>query len=448
VRRAALRAMPSMDSPNQERPFRVCPACGSLTPRPSPRCVVCGEPSVQAMAEEIERVQERRFAQVVFARATPVTWILIGANVAVFALMAWVAGTPSPESEAYQLALYNFGAKFNPLIDIGEWWRFVAPVFIHIGIIHLFVNMYSLSAIGPLIEQLYGSGRYFVLYLLTGIGGVAASYFFAPGNLSAGASTALFGLLGVLFVFGFRYRNELPGGFRHTFSPARLVPVLALNLFITFALPFIDKWGHLGGLFTGAVLALVVPYARTAEKRSGLFWWTAAGLCAAVVFASFTMVLLTPPRTAEQIYEITSRADGTAQTPFASPGRAAFIEDFNETGGALDDAVAAIRGFANDQDPPAALAGQARDAAGAARRAEGLDARSRALFERQAALLERASELLARGRSGVPRDERERFLSDADALERDWNLWAESEAEKHGLEYKRTNNNSGGRDGD
>jgi membrane associated rhomboid family serine protease len=416
-----------MESPNQERPFRVCPACGSLTPRPSPRCVVCGEPSVQAMAEEVERVQERRFAQVVFARATPVTWILIGANVAIFALMAWVAGTPTPGSASYQLALISFGAKENSLIDAGEWWRFVNPVFIHIGIIHLAVNMYSLSAIGPLIEQLYGSGRYLVLYMLSGIGGVAASYYFSPDVPSAGASTALFGLLGVLFVFGFRYRNELPGGFRHTFSPARLVPVLALNLFITFTLPFIDKSGHLGGLLAGALLGLVVPYARTAEKRSGAFWWTAAGLCAVLVVASFAMAFVNRGRL--------DLADAAALG--AAPANASFVRPFNESSAALVEASNAVEQVARGREPEPDAATRARAAAATAARAEGLDDRSRALFRRQAELLEQAADLVTRGPSGASQGEYERYFDGVKALDRDWNSWIESEGEKYSLTFQK-----------
>src|SRR5215203_4013989 len=226
---------------SKERPFRMCPACGRLTPSHLPRCVECGEPSVQAMAEAVELEDEQRFARTFFMRGTPATWALIGANVAVFILMTFVAKSVSPSDPSYNAALIAFGAKLNALIDQGEFWRFVNPIFIHIGPMHLLVNMYSLYAIGPQVERLYGTARFLILYLLTGVAGVGASYWFAknPNGVSAGASGALFGLLGVLFVFGWRFRKELPGVFRQAFSPRGLVPVLVLNLFITFAIPYI-----------------------------------------------------------------------------------------------------------------------------------------------------------------------------------------------------------------
>src|SRR6185295_3406352 len=122
-----------------------------------------------------------------------------------------------------------------------QWWRFVTPVFLHSGVIHLAVNMYSLWMLGPYVEKLYGSAKFVFFWVVTGIAGVVASYFAlvpADTNLgvlgrfvlktqdvpSAGASGALFGLVGVLFVFGIRYRNELPEGFKRAFGTG-LLPV-------------------------------------------------------------------------------------------------------------------------------------------------------------------------------------------------------------------------------
>jgi hypothetical protein len=95
-------------------------------------------------------------------------------------------------------------------------------------------------------------------------------YFLQRGSLTtpgAGASGALFGLFGVLFVVGFKYRRELPPAFRRAFGSG-ILPVIAINLFIGFTVPFIDNAAHLGGLVTGALLALAVPY-QGPERRRG-----------------------------------------------------------------------------------------------------------------------------------------------------------------------------------
>src|SRR5688572_5531635 len=91
-RHSALRMIEPTPTP-QQRPFRVCPACGQLTPANRPLCVMCGEPSVEAMAEAVERADERRFADAFFARGAPATWAFIGANVAIYALMVLQSGT-------------------------------------------------------------------------------------------------------------------------------------------------------------------------------------------------------------------------------------------------------------------------------------------------------------------------------------------------------------------
>src|SRR2546422_7407649 len=118
---------------------------------------------------------------------------------------------------------------------------------------------------------------------MTGIAGVVASYLtvlklgtpigpiarfvFRPNDFpSAGASGALFGLIGVLFVFGIKFRRELPEGFKRAFGTG-LLPLIFINLFIGFmGRGFIDNAAHLGGLASGAALALVIDYKRPGER--------------------------------------------------------------------------------------------------------------------------------------------------------------------------------------
>jgi rhomboid protease GluP len=238
------------------------------------------------VAEEQERV-ERRYARALFSRATPVTYALLGANVGVFFLMTIVSGG-SEDTDT----LIAFGAKTNWLLQNGEWFRLITPIFIHAGWLHLLLNSYALWVVGTQVEKLYGSARFLLIYLLSGVGGVAGSYF---GQIflqkpydppSVGASGAIFGLFGVLAVFGFRYRREMPPAIRRAMT-AGVLPVIAVNLFIGFSIKFIDNSAHIGGLLTGAALTLIIPYiapGREGVSKTGLL---IIALCLAVVVYCF-----------------------------------------------------------------------------------------------------------------------------------------------------------------
>jgi rhomboid protease GluP len=214
------------------------------------------------------------------------------ANVFVFLLM-WESSGLSWRAlwEFTEPVLLAFGAKKNILINAPyhEWWRFVTPMFVHVNLPHLLINMYSLWIVGPYVEKLYGSAKFVVFWVLTGIAGVVASYLTVRPNMpasaigrylfksqdvvSAGASGALFGLVGVLFVFGIKFRRELPEGFKRAFGTGML-PIIMINLFIGYlGRGFIDNSAHLGGLLSGAGLALVVQYRRPGERLSIAATW-------------------------------------------------------------------------------------------------------------------------------------------------------------------------------
>ena len=167
------------------------------------------------------------------------------------------------------------GRKLNYLINApnNQWWRFITPMFVHINMLHVMMNMFGLLILGPFVEKLYGSAKFVVFWVASGLAGSVATYLtlrpsLAHGVLSsfifrgadgpaAGASGALFGLVGVLFVFGIKYRHELPEGFKRVFGTG-LLPIIFINLFIGFVgRSFIGNAAHLGGLFTGAALALI-----------------------------------------------------------------------------------------------------------------------------------------------------------------------------------------------
>lgn len=150
--------------------------------------------------------------------------------------------------------LMKYGAKVNQLIYQGEWWRFITPVFIHIGFMHLAMNTLALYFLGVTVERIFGNVRFPFIYLFAGLTGVIASFIFSP-NLSAGASGAIYGCFGALLYFGIIY----PKLFSRTLG-MNLIIVLAINLVFSFTAAGVDNAGHLGGLAGGFLAAGIVHF--------------------------------------------------------------------------------------------------------------------------------------------------------------------------------------------
>ncbi len=191
----------------------------------------------------------------------PVTYRLIGVTLAVFLLQLG-----SQAILGFDLVA-TLGAKDNRAIAAGQIWRFFTPVFIHGGVLHFFVNMYSLHAIGPAVEIFFGAWRTLALYLLSGIAGVVLSIGFSPYR-SVGASGAIFGLLGALGAL--LYSNRSAFGQHGAMQLRQIILVALLNLGLGLS-PGIDNWGHLGGLLYGGGLAWFVSpdYQVTRDELTG-----------------------------------------------------------------------------------------------------------------------------------------------------------------------------------
>ena len=179
---------------------------------------------------------------------SPVTFSLIGVTGFIYLLQEL-----SRAAFRFDLVI-ELGKKDTLPILAGQLWRLVTPVFLHAGIPHLFVNMYSLFALGPAVERFFGSPRFLAVYLLSGVGGVIFSLAFNPEAASVGASGAIFGLLGALAMFLYLHRPVFgPGG---GMMLRQLIIVGALNLVYGATVPGIDMWGHVGGLVSGITCTL------------------------------------------------------------------------------------------------------------------------------------------------------------------------------------------------
>ena len=142
--------------------------------------------------------------------------------------------------------LITYGAKDNDLILKGEYWRFVTPIFLHAHLLHVSLNMLNFVLLGILLERLVGHLRFLLIYLVTGVISVIASFYFAPQEISVGASGAIFGLVGAYSIFVLAHRRA----FRRGGIPALLwiVIVIGVNLGIGFVIPNVDNYAHIGGL--------------------------------------------------------------------------------------------------------------------------------------------------------------------------------------------------------
>ena len=146
--------------------------------------------------------------------------------------------------------LVKYGANFSGLVKNGEVYRLVSYMFLHAGILHIGLNMYSLYIVGPRVEDFFGKWKYLLIYLISGICGGLLSIGITPNVISVGASGAIFGLFGALIYFGYHYRGYIGAMIR-----SQIVPIVVYNLLMGLFIPGIDMWGHVGGLLGGILTA-------------------------------------------------------------------------------------------------------------------------------------------------------------------------------------------------
>ena len=184
-----------------------------------------------------------------------VTWALLAVNVIV-----WIAATRAGGSEDRQVLL-DFGAMFGPLIADGQYWRLFTAMFLHVGLLHLAFNGFGLAIFGSLVEGAYGHARFALVYLVSGLTGSVASYLVNSIAVGAGASGAIFGVLGALAAYFAAQRRVF--GETAKRSMIGVLMLAAINLAFGFVMPGIDNMAHLGGFAAGLALgfALAPSYA-------------------------------------------------------------------------------------------------------------------------------------------------------------------------------------------
>ncbi|KZL89773.1 rhomboid family intramembrane serine protease [Clostridium magnum] len=178
-----------------------------------------------------------------------ITYILIAVNLVIYGLTAYLSGNIVDSNTRVLIFL---GAKVNELINAGEYYRLVSCMFLHGGAVHVGVNMYSLYALGPFVEGIYGKLKFTIIYFFAGIVSSFFSYKFSA-DISVGASGAIFGLLGAALVFAMKMKDRVRKDFIRN-----ILSVIVVNLVIGFSIPNVDNFGHLGGLVGGMISSFVL----------------------------------------------------------------------------------------------------------------------------------------------------------------------------------------------
>jgi len=178
----------------------------------------------------------------IFSTKKPIiTYILIAISLLMFII----------SSGGYNIEkLVLLGANYGPLVKEGEIYRLIACMFLHAGIIHIALNMYSLYIIGPKVEDFFGKWKYLIIYFLSGLSSSLLSIALGTDAVSVGASGAIFGLFGALIYFGYSYR-----GYIGSMIKGQMITIVIYNLLMGFLIPGIDMWGHIGGLIGGLLTA-------------------------------------------------------------------------------------------------------------------------------------------------------------------------------------------------
>ena len=247
-----------------ERP--ICPDC--LRPASvgfqCPQCVAEGQANT--------RQPRTQYGGRIVERTGLVTVVVAVLNIAAYVVTA--ATSPGGFQRNTQSRLFNdFDLVPIAVAGADEYWRLVGAAFLHIGPLHLIVNMLALAIVGPSLERVFGHWRFLGVYVLAALGGSVAVYLFDdPVSQVAGASGAIYGLFAATVIV---LRNL-------GLDPRAMIFTIAINFAVSFA-PGISLLGHLGGFVVGGLCAAALVYAPKGPNRTSIQILALGGALAVLV---------------------------------------------------------------------------------------------------------------------------------------------------------------------
>jgi rhomboid protease GluP len=273
---------------NPASAYKMCPSCRGLIERNASVCPLCGSTVRPARARGSSSAGDNRILGIIPIPGTA-TALLIAVNIAMFGItwyLSQVKGGGGGFADINGSVVLSLGAKVGAreLALSGQWWRLVTAMFLHLGLLHIFMNMWCLVDLGPMVESLFTKTKFIVLYLVTGVAGFAVSAFVSSG-ISAGASSPIMGLIGILIGVSFHH-----GGLGKTYR-AQLWRWVIYILVLGIIFPF-DNAAHIGGLVSGLVLGYVIPEGEPDTRRGELLWNTLSICSVLVIAGSFALMAL------------------------------------------------------------------------------------------------------------------------------------------------------------
>ena len=269
---------------------RMCPHCRAFVERDASVCPFCGEKTGPVRAKGGSGAPGRVLG--VIPVPTSATAAIVIVNLALYGI-SWYMSQNTARAQLYGApsmggidgeVLLRLGAKC-PYIFAGQWWRLVTANFLHLGLMHIGMNMWCLVDLGPEVESLFSTTKFTVLYLVTGVAGFLVSLGWQPYGVSAGASAAIMGLIGILIGTSFHH-GHLGKAYRSQLW--RWVIYIAV-----FGILFpVDNAAHFGGLVSGLTLGYLIPEGEPSTRPGENLWNALAVLAVLIIGGSFGLMAM------------------------------------------------------------------------------------------------------------------------------------------------------------
>jgi rhomboid protease GluP len=259
----------------------MCPNCRAFITTDDKVCPYCDSP-IGSRAIDIRSSAGALGGLIPHARFT--TTVILTINIGLYLatmLYSMRAGNDGAFTDLDGKTLFIFGAKFSQAVFAGEYWRLITAGFLHGGLLHILMNSWVLFDIGAQVEEIYGTARMVVVYIVSTAVGFLASSLWNPG-LSVGASAGIFGLMGAMIAVGVTHRSAMGDAIRGMYI--RWVVLMLIIGLIGFR---VDNAAHIGGLAGGFAVAWIAGLPTLGRHVRERIWSFAMYACIALTAAAF-----------------------------------------------------------------------------------------------------------------------------------------------------------------